>query len=62
LDAAVFPTEAGYNYRIGQAVMRFAGERLRAEMGEEGEKGGQGEIIGDLYLRQIFEFRRSMQT
>jgi hypothetical protein len=33
--------------------MRFVGERRCGERGEEDEKAGQGEIIGDLYLRQI---------
>jgi hypothetical protein len=38
LDAAVVRTEAGCTYRIGQTVMRFAGERRRDERGEEDEK------------------------
>jgi hypothetical protein len=38
LDAAVVSTEAGYTYRIGQTLMRFAGERRRGERGEEDEK------------------------
>ena len=45
-------TEARYTYSIGQTVMRFAGERQRAERAEEDENAGQGEIIGRLHLLQ----------
>ena len=38
MDAAVVQTEADYTYRIGQTVMRFAGELRRGDRGEEGEK------------------------
>ena len=50
-------TEAGYTYRIGQTVMRFAGERRRGERGEEDEKAGQGEIKGCalFLLAQVFQ-------
>ena len=58
MDATVVRTEASYTYRIGQTVMRFAGECRRGERGEEDEKAGQGEIIGCLYLRQIAGLRQ----
>jgi hypothetical protein len=53
MDAAVIRTEAGYTDRIGQTLMRLAGERRRGERGEEDEKAGQCEILGCLYLPQI---------
>jgi hypothetical protein len=49
----VVRTEAGYTYRIGQTVMRFAGQRRRRERGEQDGKAGQGEITGCLYLPKI---------
>ena len=45
MDAAVIRTEAGYTYRFGQTVMRFAHERRRGERDEQDEKAGQGKII-----------------